>query len=172
MIALWLFVWDFHRFSPYFTSVEFEQLLEDLSIGIHLAACDTLSAWFGWHLSFTLFILIKCLFRVRFRDSALGAVLDQSFSSTQIHPSRQCTTPLSANCGGIQTIFCLVKPFFVGIETIPHAPYSPDLAPSDLWLFESFKNALHGEAVCSKKSFGSAIFQGPCGTPKESIAKC
>ena len=32
-----------------------------------------------------------------------------------------------------------------GIELLPHPPYSPDLAPSDYWLFPNFKKALKGQ---------------------------
>ena len=32
----------------------------------------------------------------------------------------------------------------MGIKTIPQTPYSPDLAPYDLWLFPRFKEKLTG----------------------------
>ena len=32
----------------------------------------------------------------------------------------------------------------IGIKTIPHLPYSPDLAPSDFWLFPKLKEKLRG----------------------------
>ena len=31
-----------------------------------------------------------------------------------------------------------------GWEVLPHQPYSPDLAPTDFHLFQSFSNAMHG----------------------------
>ena len=32
----------------------------------------------------------------------------------------------------------------LGWEVLQHPPYSPDLAPSDFYLFRSLSNALHG----------------------------
>ena len=32
----------------------------------------------------------------------------------------------------------------MGIKTVPHRPYSPDLAPSDFWLFPKLKEKLRG----------------------------
>ena len=32
----------------------------------------------------------------------------------------------------------------MGIKTVPHPPYSPDLAPGDFWLFPKFKEKLRG----------------------------
>ena len=32
----------------------------------------------------------------------------------------------------------------MGIKTIPHLPYSPDLAPCDFWLFPKLKEQLRG----------------------------
>ena len=32
----------------------------------------------------------------------------------------------------------------MGIKTVPHPPYSPDLAPSDFWLFPKLKEKLRG----------------------------
>ena len=32
----------------------------------------------------------------------------------------------------------------MGIKTVPHPPYSPDLAPCDFWLFPKFKKNLRG----------------------------
>ena len=37
----------------------------------------------------------------------------------------------------------------LGYELLPHLPYSPDLAPSDYWLFDDLKKMLQG------KRFGS-----------------
>ena len=37
----------------------------------------------------------------------------------------------------------------LGYKLLPHPPYSPDLAPSDYWLFADLKKALQG------KRFGS-----------------
>ena len=32
----------------------------------------------------------------------------------------------------------------MGIKTVPHRPYSPDLAPCDFWLFPKLKEKLRG----------------------------
>ena len=32
----------------------------------------------------------------------------------------------------------------LGIETLPHAPYSPDISPCDFWLFKIVKNSMKG----------------------------
>ena len=32
----------------------------------------------------------------------------------------------------------------MGINTVPHLPYSPDLAPCDFWLFPKLKENLRG----------------------------
>ena len=32
----------------------------------------------------------------------------------------------------------------MGIKTVPHHPYSPDLAPCDFWLFPKLKEKLRG----------------------------
>ena len=32
----------------------------------------------------------------------------------------------------------------MGIKTVPHPPYSPDLAPCDFWLFPRLKEKLRG----------------------------
>ena len=32
----------------------------------------------------------------------------------------------------------------MGIKTVPHLPYSPDLAPCDFWLFPKLKEKLRG----------------------------
>ena len=32
----------------------------------------------------------------------------------------------------------------MGVKTVPHPPYSPDLAPYDFWLFPKLKEKLRG----------------------------
>ena len=32
----------------------------------------------------------------------------------------------------------------MGVKTVPHPPYSPDLAPCDFWLFPKLKENLRG----------------------------
>lgn len=65
-----------------------------------------------------------------------------------------------------------VQSFFQSnnFELIPHAPYSPDLAPSDFWLFPTMKDALRGRWYESRSAVASAIFQWVNHTPKEAFA--
>ena len=55
-------------------------------------------------------------------------------------------------------------------EVVPHAPYSPDLAPSDFWLFPTLKNTLRGRTFSSRSALPTAIFQWSERTPKEAFA--
>jgi len=55
-------------------------------------------------------------------------------------------------------------------EVVPHAPYSPDLAPSDFWLFPTLKNTLHGRTFSSLSALATATFQWSQRTPKEAFA--
>ena len=55
-------------------------------------------------------------------------------------------------------------------EVIPHAPYSPDLAPRDFWLFPTMKDTLRGRTFTSRAAIASAIFQCSKQTPKEAFA--
>lgn len=55
-------------------------------------------------------------------------------------------------------------------EVISHAPYSPDLAPSDFWLFPTMKDTLRGRRFTSRAAIASAIFQWSKQTPKEAFA--
>jgi hypothetical protein len=34
-------------------------------------------------------------------------------------------------------------------EVVPHAPYSPDLAQRDFWLFPTLKNTIRGRTISS-----------------------
>ena len=56
------------------------------------------------------------------------------------------------------------------IEIVPHAPYSPDLAPRDLWLFPTMKDTLRGRTFSSRSALETAIFQWSERTPKEAFA--
>lgn len=49
--------------------------------------------------------------------------------------------------------------FDLGYEQLPHPPYSPDLSPSDYFLFPRVKQELRGRHFTSRSSLGSAIFQ-------------
>jgi len=44
-------------------------------------------------------------------------------------------------------------------EVVPHAPYSPDLAPSDFCLFPTLKDTLRGRTFTSRSALATAIFQ-------------
>jgi histone-lysine N-methyltransferase SETMAR len=55
----------------------------------------------------------------------------------------------------------------LGFRCLPHPPYSPDLAPSDYWLFSSMKNPLRGHRYSSLQSLASAISQWEKATPGE-----
>ncbi|PNF18067.1 hypothetical protein B7P43_G03319 [Cryptotermes secundus] len=46
-----------------------------------------------------------------------------------------------------------------GLKVVPHAPYSPDLAPSDFWLFPTMKDTLPGRTFTSRVAIASTIFQ-------------
>jgi len=54
-------------------------------------------------------------------------------------------------------------------EVVPHAPYSPDLATSDFWLFLTLKVTLHGRTFSSCSVLATAIFQWSQRTPKEAF---
>ncbi|PNF14554.1 hypothetical protein B7P43_G14959 [Cryptotermes secundus] len=43
------------------------------------------------------------------------------------------------------------------LEVVSHAPYSPDLAPSDFWLFPTMKDTLRGRTFTSHAAIASAI---------------
>ena len=56
------------------------------------------------------------------------------------------------------------------IATLPHPAYSPDLAPTDFWLFAKLKNSLGGTNYPSCPALGSAILQWFKRGSKESFA--
>ena len=56
-----------------------------------------------------------------------------------------------------------------GIEVLKHPPYSPDLAPSDYWLFADMKKNLRGRRFGSRSALGSAIYQYGERTPTQSF---
>lgn len=55
----------------------------------------------------------------------------------------------------------------LGFKCLPHPPYSPDLAPSDYWLFSAMKNPLRGHRYSSLQGLASAISQWEKATPRE-----
>lgn len=58
----------------------------------------------------------------------------------------------------------------LGFQVIPHPAYSPDLAPSDFWLFGEMKKNLRGHRYDTLQQLGTAIFQWRQHTPPEWFA--
>ncbi|KAI6653929.1 Histone-lysine N-methyltransferase SETMAR [Oopsacas minuta] len=54
----------------------------------------------------------------------------------------------------------------LGFECLPHPPYSPDLAPSDYWLFGEMKRPLRGKRFEDFKRLEYEIKQWEKGSPK------
>ena len=52
------------------------------------------------------------------------------------------------------------------------APYSPDLAPCDYFLFPKLKYHLSGRRYNSRNALGSAVYQCLMGVPIEEYEKC
>ena len=45
----------------------------------------------------------------------------------------------------------------IGMQTLNHPPYSPDLSPCDFWLFSKLKSHLSGKKFTSRMEIGFAI---------------
>jgi hypothetical protein len=58
----------------------------------------------------------------------------------------------------------------LGFQILPHPAYSPDLAPSDYWLFAKMKEPLRGKIYPNISALGSAIHQWSLVTPKQFYA--
>ena len=56
-----------------------------------------------------------------------------------------------------------------GINVLKHPPYSPDLAPSDCWLFSDRHSQLRGRKFGSRSALGTAICQYGKKTPTQSF---
>ncbi|PNF43031.1 hypothetical protein B7P43_G08780 [Cryptotermes secundus] len=56
------------------------------------------------------------------------------------------------------------------LEVDPHAPYSPDMAPSDFWLYPTMKDTLRGRTFTNRATIASAIFHWSKQTPTEAFA--
>lgn len=54
------------------------------------------------------------------------------------------------------SLIAQAKKHELGFEILPHPPYSPDLAPSDYYLFPNFKRWLCGKRFCSNSEVKSA----------------
>ena len=54
----------------------------------------------------------------------------------------------------------------LGFELVPHPPYSPDLAPSDYWLFGEMKRPLRGKRFSNFDELQTAVNTWVKGTPK------
>ena len=65
----------------------------------------------------------------------------------------------------------LVKEYLAAenIDTLPHPPYSPDLAPCDFYLFPLLKKTLVGRTFKSRTALGSAVFQCLSRLPREAF---
>ena len=63
-------------------------------------------------------------------------ILSEKASTLQIgsvaFPAGQCTSPQLHHCHRLFD-------YLMGIKTVPHRPYSPDLAPCDFWLFPKLR---------------------------------
>ncbi|KAI6653920.1 Histone-lysine N-methyltransferase SETMAR-like [Oopsacas minuta] len=57
----------------------------------------------------------------------------------------------------------------LGFECLPHPPYSPDLAPSDYWLFGEMKSPLRGRRFEDFERLEYEIKQCESGTSKSSM---
>ena len=59
----------------------------------------------------------------------------------------------------------------LGFEIIPHPPYSPDLAPSDYWLFGPMKQHLRGRHFADLPALASSVHQWVKSTPEHWFAE-
>ena len=62
--------------------------------------------------------------------------------------------PSSHKCDVIKSFLASEK-----VKVLNHPPYSPDLSPSDFFLFPRLKKMLSGNKYTSRSSLGSAIYQ-------------
>ncbi len=59
----------------------------------------------------------------------------------------------------------------LGFTTLPHPPYSPDLAPSDYWLFSEMKKSIRGKKFENLQQMASSLSQWVSHTPESWFAK-
>ena len=80
-------------------------------------------------------------------------ILSEEASTLQIKsvafPPGQCTSPQLHPCHRPLTK--------IGIKTVPHPPYSPDLAPCDFWLFPKLKGCRYETSEEMKKAVMKVI---------------
>ena len=58
----------------------------------------------------------------------------------------------------------------LGFIQLPHPPYSPDLAPSDYWLFGAMKKELRGRRFETLQQLATAVHKWRQNTPKDWFA--
>ena len=58
----------------------------------------------------------------------------------------------------------------MGFEVLPHPPYSPDLAPSDYWLFGAMKKPLRGRTYETLQQLATPIYKWRSDALKELFA--
>ena len=58
------------------------------------------------------------------------------------------------------------------VNVFPHSIFSPDLAPSDCYLFPKLKFRLSAERYKSRNALGSAVYQFFMGVPIQDYEKC
>jgi len=68
------------------------------------------------------------------------------------HPAARYRS--ASNCS-----FDLGKTENMGWEVLPHAPYSPDLAPSDYHFFGFMKNQMRGQHYVTNEALQTAVCQ-------------
>ena len=59
-----------------------------------------------------------------------------------------------------------------GLKTLPHPPYSPDLAPCDFWLFSRIKDELRGKRFSTNEELAGALFEVIDNIPKDEWKMC
>jgi hypothetical protein len=102
-----------------------------------------------------------------------------------LHIGSAAITNLLKNSLHMKTVMCRFVPHFLTdakitqeflannkIETKPHPPYSPDLAPCDFWLFPGLKRQLRGQSFRSIEELDSVVMGYFDSIPKEKWLKC
>lgn len=59
----------------------------------------------------------------------------------------------------------------LGFQVVPHPAHSPDLAPSDYWLFDKMKQPLRGKRYETLQALSSAVHLWVRSTPKDFFAE-